>query len=163
MSKSYNKKIVILLVIAVTIFLTGCKNAKENTPKQKTKKKPVEQKEIYKDSNNMPISLYQDKNKLVRVNNYNTEFSGLKDIAVFQIFPSQEENIVYTNKFAEYFYERWNSLNHNNKIGFNVKYSTIDKGNLSYNILNPSDTITNNNYLLIYLYDDYYHRNDPWY
>lgn len=155
----------ITIAFLVIILLVGCKNC--TTGEKKIKNKPTKvktlEKEIYTDLNNMPIGLYQNKGNLVHVGSFDAEFSGLKDIAVFQIFPSDEDTVVYTGSFANYFYEKWSLLSSNHKIGFNVKYSTVDGKNLSYNILSPSDAFNNNNYLLIYLYDDYYHRNDSWY
>ena len=158
----FNRKIGLLLVILISIFLVGCKKEeiKKQTPKKKIKKTQVI--ETYKDNNNMPIGIYQDKTKLIKVTNYSAPFYIDKDITVLQIFPSNEDSIVYTNKFGNMFYEKWSSLTNNNKIGFNLKYST-EKGDISHNILTPNETMNYGNYLQIYLYDDYYHRNDSWY
>ena len=160
--RTYKKVIVILIAIAL---LAGCskKDTKQKNIKKQDKTEVIEEKITYKDNNSMPIGIYQDNNKLVRLTEYTANFNIDQDIAVFQIFPSNEENIPYTNKFGNMFYEKWSSLVNNHKIGFNLKYTSTDGTNISHNILEPAATMAYGNYLQIYLYDDYYHRNDSWY
>ena len=155
------KKITILLLI-VSIFLVGCN---KNTTKKKAKSKPKVVNDIkYKDDNNMPIGIYQDNNSnLIKLNSYSNSFVRGTDIGVFQIFPSNDSNIKYNSKFGDFFYEKWVSFNKKNKIGFSIKFSTTDGNKIEYIILNPKEAMRHANYLEIYLYDDYYHRNDSWY
>ena len=154
----------LLVILVISILITGCSSTKKDIKKPKKEVvKSKQQVNTYKDLNKTPIGIYQDKDKLILITDYTAEFSIDKDIAVFQVFPSVENNIIHTNKFAYMFYEKWNSLGKNNKIGFNIKYSTSDNKSISHNILNPSRTMDYGNYLQIYLYDDYYHRNDQFY
>ena len=158
----FNKKILYLVIciLFTSVFLVGC-NTK--TKKHITKKKPIV-KEEYKDLNNMPIGIYDNtNNKLTLLTEYSNKFVRGTDIGVFSIFPSKEKEIILNKKYAEEFYNKWSSLSKNNKIGFNIKFDLNDGTSFSYNVLNPSETMLHAEYLEIYLYDDYAHRNDSFY
>ncbi|MBQ2640094.1 MAG: hypothetical protein IJF92_05005 [Bacilli bacterium] len=160
MYKNINyKKILLICLVFISLFVVGCN---KNTSKKPIKKEQVIKKEKYVDANNMKIGIYENNNgKLNLLDSFSNIFVRGTDIAVFQLFPSNDKEIVCNNKFAEMFYERISATN--NKIGFNITYTLKDNSKTSHNILKPSDTMLHAEYLEIYLYDDYYHRNDNWY
>ena len=158
----FNKKILYLVIciLFTSVFLVGC-NTK--TKKHITKKKPIV-KEEYKDSNNMSIGIYDfNNNKLTLLTEYSNKFVRGTDIGVFSIFPSNDKEVSLSKKFGEEFYNKWSSLSKNNKIGFNLKYSLNDGTSYSYNFMKPDEAMLHSEYLEIYLYDDYIHRNDSFY
>ena len=158
----------LIIILIITVFLTGCsQKEKEN---QKIQKTPVSEEtpvvEQYVDDNKMPISLYQDGDYvLTRVDSYKTKFTLGKDISVFLIYPSTDKQVKYNNRFAEAFYEAWNKINTDNsyKMGYHLAYSLNDGTQISHYIFKPQDTMRYKQYIKIYLYDDYTHRNDSWY
>ena len=152
----------IILVFIVCLLLVGCSTTTNN--KVKKHKKTTKVKEKYEDKNNMPIGIYKDENsKLNILINYSNIFVRGTDIGVFQIYPSTDSSISYNGSFANSFYEKWSSKNNNHKIGFLIEYDTKNDNKIYHTILKPSDTKAHENYLEIYLYDDYVHRNDSFY
>ena len=82
------------------------------------------------------------------------------------MFFSNEDQVQFSNmKFGEYFYNTFNELNPEKKykIGFNLSYDLTDGTHISQNIFGPSTTQTNYDYIEVYLYDSYKHRNDSFY
>ncbi len=158
----------ILLIIIIAVFITGCAN---KTKEKQEEKKPITTEdapivEQYVDDNKMPISLYQDGDYvLTRVDSYKTKFTLGKDISVFLIYPSTDKQVKYNNRFADAFYEAWNKINTDNsyKMGYHLAYSLNDGTQISHYIFKPQDTMRYKQYIKIYLYDDYTHRNDSWY
>ncbi len=150
-------KIVILLLILLSIC--GCSKNEVDTNKNKKEDKVKEEikEEVnkYTDNNNTPIGIYQlQGNTLTKLHNYNTKLVVEKDINTFQIYPSNEEVITLNNSFGQSFYNEWSKYS-NIKMGFNIKFSLNTGENISYNILNPSQTFDKWEYLMNYLYDDY--------
>ena len=157
------KKIIIAIII-VLIITTGC--TKQKKEEKKTKEKIIEKVEEipkYEDLNNTPIAFYSIKgNNLQKLYSINKELVIEEDIGLFQIFPSQEEQIPITN-FAEDYYNQWQVYNQNNlKVGFNIKFK-VNGQDISYNILSPSNTMDKWEHLMTYLYDDYANRNKSFY
>lgn len=157
------KKIIIAIII-VLIITTGC--TKQKKEEKKTKEKTIEKVEEipkYEDLNNTPIAFYSIKgNNLQKLYSINKELAIEEDIGLFQIFPSQEEQIPITN-FAEDYYNQWQVYNQNNlKVGFNIKFK-VNNQDISYNILSPSNTMDKWEHLMTYLYDDYANRNKSFY
>lgn len=157
------KKIIIAIII-VLIITTGC--TKQKKEEKKTKEEIIEKVEEipkYEDLNNTPIAFYSIKgNNLQKLYTINKELAIEEDIGLFQIFPSQEEQIPITN-FAEDYYNQWQVYNQNNlKVGFNIKFKVNDQ-NISYNILSPNNTMDKWEHLMTYLYDDYANRNKSFY
>lgn len=167
-----------IFIILLSLFLvTGCslfnKEEKVNTNNQNEIKKeeimdePINNEPIYQDDNNTPIALYErNGSKLKKLSEYSDKVNIKKDIKTFQAFPSNEEEINHSGKrYADYYYEKWNDVNHDKKykVGFNLKYTLSDGTNISQNILGPSTTQTNYDYIEVYLYDAYKHRNDSFY
>ena len=161
------KKIIIILLM-IPVLVTGClKKTEEKKEVQKTvTPEPTPVVEQYVDDNKMPISLYQDGNHVLdRVDSYKTKFTLGKDISVFTIYPSIEKQVKYNGKYGDSFYEAWNKINtdHSYKMGYRLGYSLDDGTKISHYIFKPQDTMKYKQYIKIYLYDDYTHRNDSWY
>lgn len=155
-----------VLIICLCLLLCAC-GSKENIEVEKNsnnKKNTKEVKEVYQDNNNTVVGLYKERgNKLELVTDYSTDISSSKDIDVYQIYFSNERNINLDSVFGMSYYNMLNSLdNPNIKVGFNIKYS-LDNGEIiNQTVLNPSQTIQNE-YIFLYLYDDYKNRNTNFY
>ena len=155
-----------VLIICLCLLLCAC-GSKENVKVEKTsnnKKNIKDVKETYQDNNNTVVGLYKERgNKLELVTDYSTDISSSKDIDVYQIYFSNESTINLDSKFGEDYYNKLNSLDNSNiKVGFNIKYS-LDNGEvINQTVLKPSDTIQNE-YIFLYLYDDYKNRNSNFY
>lgn len=155
------KKIIIVFIIL--ILCSGC--IKKEEKKKEKKKVDVELVEKYEDLNNTPISFYSSNDSgLVKLTKINKRLVSMEDIGIFQIYPSNEDTISISNGFGNSFYNEWMKYNTNNnlKIGFNIKFSTLDE-DFSYNIFNPSNCFEKWEYLLNYLYDDYANRGKSFY
>lgn len=163
------KKIISIFLIII-LFTTGCSLKIKESKDVKNSTKTIEEQEPvveeYIDDNKMPISIYQDGNyELNRVDSYKTKFTLGKDISVFQIYPSTAKKVKYNSRFADSFYEAWNKINTDNsyKMAYHLSYTLEDGTNISHYIYSPNDTMKYKQYIKIYLYDDYAHRNDSWY
>ncbi|MBR3199441.1 MAG: hypothetical protein IKG27_05455 [Bacilli bacterium] len=157
------KKIIIALFIVIATT-SGCKKQEKIKKKEKEEKiEIIEETPKYEDLNNTPIAFYSIKgNSLQKISSINKELVIEDDIGLFQIFPSQEEQIPITN-FAEDYFKQWQVYNQNNlKVGFNIKFKINDQ-EISYNILSPSNTMDKWEHLMTYLYDDYANRNKSFY
>ena len=157
------KKIIIALFIVIATT-SGCKKQEKTKKKVKEEKiEIIEETPKYEDLNNTPIAFYSIKgNSLQKISSINKELVIEDDIGLFQIFPSQEEQIPITN-FAEDYFKQWQVYNQNNlKVGFNIKFKINDQ-EISYNILSPSNTMDKWEHLMTYLYDDYANRNKSFY
>ena len=161
----------ISIILLLFIIVTGCTNnnvlEEENQKNKNIEIENTEEISKYIDSNNTPIAIYDGiGNKLSKITTFNTTLNPLEDINIFQIFPSNEEQIFLNEKFGQAFYTEWQKYNINNlyKIGYNIKFTNIDGNKISFNILDPSMTYNEyDEYLLIYLYDDYKNINSSWY
>ena len=166
-----------LLVMLISIFLlTGCsifdkkeEPAKKSATDQKEEiKREEEPKEPeYVDDNNTPIGLYERNGSTLKLlTEFNSNIQVKKDIKTFQAFLSKDETINHSGKrYADFYFEKYNELNPEKKykVGFNLKYTLADGTEISQNILGPSTTQTNYDYIEVYLYDAYKHRNDSFY
>ncbi len=155
-----------VFIIIACIVLCACSSKKNDVKVKKTDntKKVEEVKEVYQDNNNTTVGLYKEKgNKLELVTDYSTDISSSKDIDIYQIYFSNESIVNLDNKFGMSYYNKLNSLdNPNIKVGFNIKYSLNSGEVINQTILRPSDTIQNE-YIFLYLYDDYKNRNSNFY
>ena len=158
-----------LIILIIIVFVTGCmkktiEKEEEDKPITTRKTTVIEQ---YIDDNKMPISIYKNSNHVLnKVNEYKTKFILGKDIALFEIYPSTDEQIKYNgNRFANSFYETWNKIDTDKsyKMGYHLVYTLEDGTRISHYIYSPQDTMKYKDYIEIYLYDDYAHRNDSWY
>ena len=123
-----------ILIIGLCLILCGCGSKQVKEKETKKEVKEVEKVDSYQDNNNTVIGLYLEKGgSLELVKDYSTNIVSGKDIEVYQIYFSNEENISLSNG-----------------------------ENINHTILNPSTTIQNE-YILTYLYDDYKNRNSNFY
>lgn len=155
-----------VLIICFCLLLCACGSKKSVEVKKKSNNETniEEVKEVYQDNNNTVVGLYKERgSKLELVTDYSTNISSSKDIDIYQIYFSNENTINLDNKFGEDYYNKLNSLdNPSIKVGFNIKYSLNNGENINQTILKPSDTIQNE-YIFLYLYDDYKNRNSNFY
>ena len=152
------KRLVVILLI-FSLFLVGCEEKEKKVVKPTPSQTP-EIKDTYVDNNTMKISFYNNQNNiLTKQTNMSISVKPLDDITTLQIYPSDLEKVELNTSFANSFKSNFND---NNKIGFNIHYGLGEK-EINYNILEPKDTHKNEEYLLIYLYDDYKNRESSWY
>ena len=146
----------LLLVLIVLLIVCGCTKKEEVKEKPKEEKKEeVIEKDTYKDENKTPIGFYKVQgNTLTKLTKINVTPVVEQDMGVFQIYPSNEDNLTIDKGFGLAFYDEWNKYN-NIKLGFNIKFSLADGRNISYNIFSPENTFDQWEYLMTYLYDDY--------
>ncbi len=161
-------KKIFLIVLIIPVLVTGClkKTEEKQEVKETVTPEPTPVVEQYVDDNKMPISLYQDGYQVLdRVDNYKTKYTLGKDIAVFTIYPSTDKQVKYNGKYGDSFYDAWNKIDTNKsyKMGYRLTYSLEDSTKISHYIYKPQDTMKYKQYIKIYLYDDYTHRNDSWY
>lgn len=154
----------ILITLLLIIICTGCINTKKIEVEKKDltpKDKPT-----YTDLNTTPISFYSlQGDKLTKLTMINRSLNPLEDVGLFQIYPSNEEEIHLTDLFGTSFHNTWENYNKNNnlKIGFNITFKTTSDETISYNILSPANTFDKWEYLMNYLYDDYTNQNKNFY
>lgn len=168
------KKVMYFILITMTIFLTcSCTNKKvdseEKTDKEEVSKEPiVEEEEVkYVDDNPIKVGLYANNNgSTTLIDNYSATWKQYKDIIVFSVFYTQDKNL-YPNSVAGTFdtYKANYTNIDNYRIGYNVKFTVKNGNTIDQTILNPTDAnqVIYTSYLLVYSYDDLYHRNDNWY
>ena len=146
----------ILLVLVVLLLFCGCTKKEKVIEKAKEEKKEeVIEKDTYKDENKTPIGIYKVQGTtLTKLTKINVTPIVEQDMGVFQIYPSNEDNLTIDKGFGPAFYEEWSKYN-NIKLGFNIKFSLADGRNISYNIFSPENTFDQWEYLMTYLYDDY--------
>jgi len=162
----------IFLFLIISFFLVGCGPKKKEKPKTKPKEtykepEPEVTEPTYVDENQIIVGLYDRNGTTLKLQKeYNGPINIKKDITTFQVFFSNEEEIRYSNmKFGEYYLNKFNEVNpeHKYKVGFNLRYTLNDGTEISQNIFGPSTTQTNYDYIEVYLYDSYKHRNDSFY
>lgn len=157
------KKLTIILLLL--LIVVGCKDKNVNNKKKKKvieeKKEIVEEVQESKkvEKEEIPIAFYNGNNKLT---NFKTNIVSGKDIGIFSMYLSDDDNInndvvsLY-NKYLEYKKTR------NIKIGYNLTYSIQDGRTISHNILSVNDTEDYQGYILVFLYDDYNNRGKSFY
>lgn len=155
-----------VLIICLCLLLCACGSKKKDVKVKidNNVKKVEEVKEVYQDTNNTVVGLYKERgSKLELVTDYSTDISSGKDIDIYQVYFSNESSVSLDSGFGLSYYNMFNSLNNPNiKVGFNIKYS-LDNGEVvNQTVLKPSDTIQNE-YIFLYLYDDYKNRNSNFY
>ena len=164
------KKILIVLVLFLCCGCSFFNNKPEEKPEKKQEEiieEDIEEKFEYIDDNNTPIGLYERNGSTLNLlTEFKTKVQIKKDIKTFQAFPSKEQQLNYSGKkYADFYYENWTTVNPDNKykVGFNLLYTLNDGTIISQNILGPSTTQTNYDYIETYLYDAYKHKNDSFY
>ncbi len=143
------KKIVFILIIILCI---GCSNKEIDDFSniisdsiEKSQEKPE-----YIDDNPIIVGLYKN-GKLVK--DYNSKFKDQKDIAVFNIVFSNEENLGSTNLKTNWkkYYDKYENID-NYKIGFYLEFEANGK-KIENKILDPSAKYNASPYIFVYLYD----------
>ena len=143
------KKIIILIL---TFIVLGCSNAEidnfTNTINESLE--TVLKEEEYVDTNPIKVGLYQN-GKLVH--DLNIKYQDRTDIAVFNIFYTNEEKLESTNIKTNWnkYYKEYENID-DYKIGFYVKLEA--NGEIYENLLlNPKNQHKLHPYLYLYLYD----------
>ena len=164
----------LILLIPVILLLTSCNNNLNNIDNINNEFNNInneqhnenkEKQEDYIDNNPIKIALYEN-NQIVK--SYKTTLSNFKDIAVFDIYYTNEETTTENNtknNFLKYYNQYQNIENY--KTGLYISF-TADGNKIEQLILNSSKTHAMSPYLYIYLYDDinqepntYYSHLDP--
>lgn len=160
----------VLYILLVFILLTGC--GKETNKDIKEEKEEIVEEEIieeeeekYIDLNNTPIGLYlynYNTNSLELVDEYRTTFVFAQDIELFQIYSSNEKEVVLTSDYANAVHDAWvsNPNYQNLKIGFNIKYTKTNGEEVNFNLFDYKFDCEE---LYFYLYDAYANRFNSWY
>ena len=155
------KRILVFILITSILFITGCTKQEKKEPIKEEPVKEFQEVEakapIYIDNNTTPISFYRlQGNKLIKLTEITKRLNIEEDIGIFQIYPSNENEITLNNSFGKSFYDEWIKYNQNNniKIGFNIKFN-LENEQVSYNIFSPYNTMERWEHLMTYLYDDY--------
>lgn len=166
------RKLFIVVVMLLLICACGKKTETTKTSKKSNVRKIEEKEKVaeepkYVDDNNIKIAFYnKNGNVLSLAHDYSGPIYTKKDITTFQVFFSNDNEVRFSNvKFGEFFYNTFNEINPEKKykIGFNLSYDLVDGTHISQNIFGPSTTQTNYDYIEVYLYDSYKHRNDSFY
>ncbi len=165
--------LVSLLAIVMCFGLVGCnKSEKEKEDKnelnEKKDKNETNEKEEqtetisidepsvieYEDFNNTPIAIYRNNKK---VTEYQGRIEGGKDVAMFKVFPSTDDNLSFSGSFGEFFKKKWDEYNTTGtlKIGYNLTYDIEDGRHFSHTIKHVEDNYMYEGYIFIFLYDDY--------
>jgi len=151
----------IILYITIISILTGCNIQNNNKDKKEISNNNQEQSNIktneeeiidtYKDENPVKVALYEN-NKIVK--NYNTTISSYKDIAVFDIYYTNDEETTEKNTKSNYlkYYNMYESIS-NTKTGFYFEFEADNK-KIEHLVLDPNSQYSMSPYLYIYLYDD---------
>ena len=164
----------IFILFLMLLFVWGCgksnkpaKTNKESNVKKIDEENKVVEEPVYVDDNPIKVGFYNKNGYVLSLaHDYSGPIYTKKDITTFQVFFSNDEEVRFSNvKFGEYFYNTFSEINPDKKykIGFNLSYDLNDGTHISQNIFGPSTTQTNYDYIEVYLYDSYKHRNDSFY
>ena len=136
----------IVLILVMLILICGC-NKKQEIIENEEKIDEVETEEEnvvqYIDENNTNIGIYLYQNGTYNlITQYETSLLDDKDIAIFDIYPSNEKSIPKYN-YIDNLYNDWINLERYDllKIGFSINYSLSTGENISYNILDPDSAL----------------------
>ena len=154
----------ILIIFLIILIIVGCNkkesdvvdndeiNESEVSDKTDVIDEPIVEK--YEDLNTTPIAIYRNNKKV-------TDFKGRivvgKDVAMFKVFPSNDENLSLNGSFGESFKKKWDEYNTSGtlRIGYNLKYDLEDGRHISQTIRHIKDNYAYEGYILVFLYDDY--------
>lgn len=157
----------IILFITILLILTGCQTEKHSNTQTSNNEIPNNQQEEqiseekkYIDNNPIKVALYEN-NSIVK--SYTTTLSNFKDIAVFDIFFTNEEHVngkTTKENYLEY-YNKYDNIN-NYKTGFHFSFEA-DSKQIEHTVLDPSSKHAMTPYLYIYLYDDINQKPNAYY
>ena len=155
------KKLIFLILIILVVGCTKKNNLVKNS--QDFGCENVIKASNYVDNNPIKISLYQKENgKYQRKKEFISSFPSLKDIGIFSIILSSNEEEIGSIKDLYKKYSTDKNFS-NYKIGYYLKVNLKDDRFVEETILNPK-YFTNylfSDYLYIWLYDDI--NNSGWY
>lgn len=146
-------------MFVILLCICGC-NAIEDDKKDIVTKS---EEKIYLDNNPLNVGLYQlENNNFILKKEIKSEWQISKNIVVLITIYSNKDKFnndyfnVFNNEKAKY------ANSDKYKIGYNLKFYVKDK---LYNqtILRPNDALSIFNYIQVYLYDDFLHKDDEWY
>ena len=155
----------IILLITIILILTGCNTNKNNNlnnqeisnnnQEQHNNETNTENKDLnidtYKDENPVKVALYEN-NKIVK--SYNTKISNNKDIAVFDVYYTNDEETTEKNTKSNFlkYYNMYENIS-NIKTGFYFEFEAENK-KIEHLVLDPTSEYALDPYFYIYLYDD---------
>lgn len=154
------KKYLIILIILLTLSACSTKEEIKNNVKIVKEEEIKEEKEIYIDNNPIKVGLYSN-GKLITT--YKNKFKNDKDIANFDIYFTNEEDVYSNNtkyNFNKY-KEQYENID-NYKIGFYIEFEDNEK-KYEKIILDPDVEFALSPYIYIYLYDDIHQPDGAWY
>ena len=154
-----------ILILLILLLLVGCNKKKEENIDDKENKENSKKQEVepiiipntepeYVDLNNTPISIYRNNQKV-------TEFQGRivvgKDVAMFKVYPSNDDYLNISGSFGEAFKKKFDEYNTSGtlKVGYNLTYDVADGRHFSQTIRHVEDNYVYQGYILIFVYDDY--------
>ena len=141
------KKIFLLLMIFI---LVGCTKEEEKVIITPTPENIEPTPTPYIDNNPITVGIYY-KGKLIH--EYNTKFQNKKDIAIFNIYFTNKEDLGSTNVKNNYnkYYQEYENIKEY-KTGFLISFDTVN-GHMENLLLDPSNQHKLHPYLYAYLYD----------
>ncbi len=143
------KKIILLTLIFISL---GCSNSEINdfTNTINDSLNNMYEKPKYIDNNPIKVGLYQ-KGKLVK--DYSVKYQDRTDIAVYDIYYTNEEKLDSTNIKTNWnkYYKNYENID-DYKIGFYVSFTANNKEYENL-LLNPQNQHKLHPYLYLYLYD----------
>ncbi len=151
----------IIFVLTVPLLLTGCfDKVEEKEISDNKEEEVVEEIDSYIDDNPITVGLYIN-GKLI--NEYNTTFRNDMDIASFDVYFTNDEDVGSSNtknNFKKY-YNNYENID-NYKIGF---YVTFNANGKKYEkvVLDSDCEFALTPYIYLYLYDDIHQPDNTWY
>lgn len=161
------KKILILFMIVITLTCGCSKKEKEDIIDDVVENEEKIEELKYIDDNPIKVGLYDNVNGTTTlIDTHYSTWDRYVDYAVFSTFYTQDKYL-NPNSVAGTFdtYKNNYTSIDNYKIGYNIKY-TVDNGTTFDQIIldaNGANEVIYTGYLLLYVYDDLFHRNDNWY
>ena len=154
------KRLIILLMLV--FLVTGCSKKAENTITENNNHDEAQEEvvEVYKDDNPIKVGLYM---KGKRVSEYTTSFVDDKDIASFDVYFTDLDDVGSSNtkyNFKKYYNDYENIEKY--KIGFFVSFDTKDKHNEKV-VIDPDVEFALAPCIYLYLYDDVHQPDGAWY
>lgn len=162
---------ILILALVVVLFACGCNRKEKVTDDPIIEDNIIENKDdekpVYVDDNPIKVGLYASINGTTTlVDNYNYTWGRYSDYIVFSTFYTQDKYLSPNSVAGTFdtYKNRYTNID-NYKIGYNVKFTSKDGLVINQTILNPTDAnqVIYTSYLLVYAYDDLFHRNDNWY
>ena len=147
-----------LFIFIIVLLISGCDKSEVSQINLQ------EQLEInvnsYKDDNPIKVGLYENE---YLVEEYHTKLTNMKDIAVFNIYYTNEK--ILENNYIKYNWNKYYNTYDNidkYKIGFIISFEADGK-HYNEQITTPDCEFLFEPYIYIYLYDDIHQEDGTWY